>query len=229
MWTNPRRWMPENLVDLYDHARFELRTTWGRMRAKRYYEVSGIQYLHLGCGEKLLEGFLNTDSFGNPHAQVHVDVRFPLPFAENSWKGIYAHHLLEHVDEKHAQALFRECQRILRSNGILHIAVPDAEKFVRAYSLPEGERQKMFQWYPSQAMEQYGIETPMQMVNLVFRAHKFNRHEFAWDFETMEKALLSAGFQTVVRGKCNQSADPWLAGHDAPDWEDHSLYVEASK
>src|SRR5258707_15525283 len=97
MWTNPRRWLSPPLVDLYDHARFELKTAWRRLWSQKVYRFPSLDYLHLGCGEHLLPGFLNTDSFANPKAQLGVDLRFPLPFANAAFTGIYAHHVLEHI------------------------------------------------------------------------------------------------------------------------------------
>jgi predicted SAM-dependent methyltransferase len=229
MWTNPRRWLAPNLVELYDHARFEAKTTWGRLWAKKIYSFPHLEYLHLGCGEHILPGFLNTDCFGNSKAQLGVDLRFPLPFADVSWKGIYAHHVWEHIPFDSCCALARECRRVLKPGGVVRIVVPDAEKFVRAYSREGDARREMFGWYPHWHMKEQNIHTPMQMLNYVFRDNRFNRHEYAWDFETLERVLREAGFARVERAALNVSTDPKLAGHDNTGWEALSLYVEAVK
>ena len=87
--------LPINWIHVYDSFRFEVSTSLGR-----YFQVIPkslkIDYLHVGCGDSILDGFLNTDVFKNGLADYGVDLRFPLPFQNLSFQGIYAHHVIEH-------------------------------------------------------------------------------------------------------------------------------------
>ena len=50
--------------------------------------------LHLGCGSKIFEGWINIDM--NPKGDFTLDLREGLPFADNSVELIYTEHSLEH-------------------------------------------------------------------------------------------------------------------------------------
>jgi predicted SAM-dependent methyltransferase len=77
----------------------------------------GLDYLQLGCGADLIAGFLNTDHPLNDKADASVDARFGLPFHDSSFKGVYAHHVIEHLDYEDAYRLFEEVKRILTPGG----------------------------------------------------------------------------------------------------------------
>ncbi len=229
MLGNPRKYLSENLVDLFDSFRFEARTALGRLFARRLHSTP-LTYLHLGCGSNHFDQFLNTDCFLNPKVDLHIDMRFPLPLQSDHWTGIYTHHVVEHIAYHHADQLFRESHRILKPGGILRIIVPDAELFTHLYS--EGDparRDDIFKLYPSWAMKDLSIQTPMEMLDHVFRDTKWNRHCSAWDFQTMTQHLTRAGFTQIDRKTINESADPMLANRDNPNWAKFSLYVEARK
>ena len=229
MITHPRTWMPENLVSLYDQWRFEAKATVGRFFARKLYRFVSHEYLQLGCGEHRFDGFLNTDCFLNKKVDLNIDLRFPLPLESGQWKGIYTHHVVEHISYEHAQKLFRECFRILKPGGILRVSVPDAELFLRLYTHPDPEQRKqIFQLYPKWFMDEVQFRHPMEMVNCVFRDSKFNQHLFAWDFETLEFRLREAGYN-VTRAKAGESADGMLSGKDDMGWAQFSLYVDAIK
>lgn len=231
MLFNPRRRLEPHLVDALDALRVELAAIRGRWKLPKQIPTNGKEYLHLGCGEDLLDGFLNTDFFLNRRAEAWVDMRFPLRFADNSFRGVYAHHSVEHIDYKDGHGLFREVHRVLKPGGVFRIVVPDLEVFIRAYASGDEEaRARIFSLLPAHHMQGLpGIKTPMEMIDHMFRDNKFNRHLSAWDWETARYRLSEAGFSRVMRQTVNVSLIPALAGHDKRDWERHSLYVEAVK
>jgi len=72
-----------------------------------------------------------------------------------------------------------------------------------------------------------GEGTPMEIVNLYFRQRY--EHQFAYDWTTMKKMLLRAGFSTVNRAAFGKSdrCTPVVLDDQKYQWE--SLYVEAMK
>ncbi|MEW5805354.1 MAG: methyltransferase domain-containing protein [Patescibacteria group bacterium] len=97
--------------------------------------------LHLGCGERYLEGYLNIDlpSENQPvikaKADLHADIR-SLVYPENSVDEIRNHHLFEHFTRQEALKLLLQWRRWLKHGGLLWIETPDfetaAKRFVKA-------------------------------------------------------------------------------------------------
>lgn len=186
-----------------------------------------LQYLQLGCGSDLITGFLNTDHPLNTKADASVDARFGLPFQDSSFKGVYAHHVIEHLDYQDAYRVFSEVGRVLTPGGTFRMIVPDLKVFLNLYR--NDGAGDIFKLLPPWHMEKLSVETPLEMVDFMFRDDKFNRHLSSWDFDTAELRLRRAGFSSVIRQSVNQSLDPKLADHDKEDWAAFSLYVEAIK
>ncbi|MDR0913319.1 MAG: methyltransferase domain-containing protein [Methanobrevibacter sp.] len=85
--------------------------------------------LHLGCGEKYLEGFTHCDI----RKYHHVDYVIPvddLPFDDESVDEIYACHVLEHFGRHEVLNVLKEWSRVLKTDGFLRIAVPDFDSIV---------------------------------------------------------------------------------------------------
>lgn len=225
----PRRWIEPHLMDVLDDLRFELSSLKGRLLTPRNISTRNRSYLQLGCGEDVLSGFLNTDFFSNPRADAHVDARFPLPFAAGSFKGVYAHHIIEHLSYSDAHALFREVVRVLQAGGVFRMVVPDLEVFIREYaSTNPAEFRGIAQLLPPTHLEStMHRATALELIDHKFRDTKFNRHLSSWDWQTAQLRLSESGFSRIVLQQVGESLDPMLAGHDKPHWAPHSLYVEA--
>ncbi len=78
--------------------------------------------LHLGCGNMILDGYINCDLYTN--AQVICDIK-QLPYEDNSIDEIYNCHVIEHLDFFEGQNAIREWHRVLIPNGKLIIETPD--------------------------------------------------------------------------------------------------------
>jgi predicted SAM-dependent methyltransferase len=227
MLFNPRRRLDRHLIDALDNLRFELISAKSRWKAPNRIDTCGLEYLQLGCGEDLIDDFLNTDHPINKKADAAVDARFLLPFDDNAWRGVYAHHVVEHLDYEDGCRLFREVKRVLIPGGVFRMVVPDLEIFLRLYSSDDTGR--IFRLYPPWAMKELTVKTPLEMVDYIFRDQKFNQHLSSWDFTTAALHLHETGFSKVIRQSVNASLDAKLTGHDKGDWESFSLYVEAVK
>lgn len=94
--------------------------------------------LHLGCGEKYLEGYINIDYPPSEHtvmtvkADIYQDIR-TLEYNDNSVDEIRNHHLFEHFPRAEALKLLADWRRWLKPGGKLLIETPDFEESARAY------------------------------------------------------------------------------------------------
>lgn len=157
--------------------------------------------LHLGCGPKVKKGWLNLDL--HPAADFALDLREPLPFADNSCAMIYSEHFFEHIGyPEPAQALLLDYYRALRPGGRLSIGVPDGELALRAYGGHDPEeyfRVSRERWHPAWAKH------PMEQINYLFRQD--GEHQFIYDEKTLGEAMRRAGFEKVARRAFDPSLD----------------------
>jgi predicted SAM-dependent methyltransferase len=140
----------------------------------------------------LKPGWINID--GMAKADLTLDLREPLPFRDGSCSMIYTEHFLEHVDyPEPALSLLKECHRVLQVDGVISIGVPDAGRSLKAYSTCDKE-------HFDEAKQRFHppwCQTMMEHVNYTFR--QGTEHRFAYDFETLAKALAQAGFREIAR------------------------------
>jgi len=90
--------------------------------------------LHLGCGEKYMEGYCNIDYppseqtvQTNTVADIHADIT-TLQYAHNSIDEVRLHHVFEHFNRVQAIKLLIEWHQWLRIGGTLIIETPDFRK-----------------------------------------------------------------------------------------------------
>lgn len=90
--------------------------------------------LHLGCGQRYFEGYVNIDFPPSSHtvqnnsvADIKTDL-LSIQYGEESIKEVRSHHVFEHFTRPIACALVASWQSWLQPEGLLRIEVPD---FVR--------------------------------------------------------------------------------------------------
>ncbi len=191
------------------------------IRYVRYCRGKNLK-LHLGCGSRRVDGWLNLDM--NRKGDLTLDLREPLPFAEGSATAVYSEHTLEHFYREHdAPNLLKECHRVLVPGGLVRVTVPDSETYLQYYmgNLPQDEAETL-----KRSHLRFG-GTRMDVVNSAFRWK--HQHHYMYDFETLEDLLEEAGFVEIVRRDFREGADPGVAALDSEDRSQGTLYVEARK
>jgi SAM-dependent methyltransferase len=79
--------------------------------------------LHLGCGNHILQGYLNVDSAKLSGVDVVHDLRvFPWPFESGQFKEVIAVDVLEHLPD--TIQTMEELFRVTKTGGLVHIRVP---------------------------------------------------------------------------------------------------------
>lgn len=179
--------------------------------------------IHLGCGTRITNNWVNVDIFSGQGIDLQLNFREPLPFESGSVEKIYSEHVLEHLFKEETIRLLRECFRVLKKGASIRIGVPDAEIFFSNYM--SGNR-AYFKELRHLGGAKDPLETPIDVINQMFRMG--GDHLFAWDFETMQAALLEAGFSNVTRYAPGVASSPAICLDD-PAHAFETLYVEAVK
>jgi predicted SAM-dependent methyltransferase len=93
--------------------------------------------LHLGCGQKYLEGYKNIDFPSAEHTVQNTSVAdefhnlFELRYSRSTIDEIRLHHVFEHFDRATVCAFMSGWNSWLKMGGKLHIEVPDFETSFR--------------------------------------------------------------------------------------------------
>jgi predicted SAM-dependent methyltransferase len=89
--------------------------------------------LHLGCGQKYMEGYINIDYPSSEHTIQQTSVAdefhnlYELKYSAQSIEEIRLHHVFEHFERMSACAFMAAWNSWLKLGGILRIEVPDFE------------------------------------------------------------------------------------------------------
>ncbi len=89
--------------------------------------------LHLGCGKRILDGYVHIDIADFPHIDHRCPANDLSVFNDNSVDLVYASHLLEYWDRVDALDVLKEWYRVLKPGGIVRVGVPDFDKLLEVY------------------------------------------------------------------------------------------------
>lgn len=93
--------------------------------------------LNLGCGGKLLPGFVNVDlenNWSSKQPDVVADVTKPLPFPDDYADEVHAYHLFEHIQRWQAESVLADWVRVLKPGGLLVLELPCLDKILRLFA-----------------------------------------------------------------------------------------------
>ncbi len=94
--------------------------------------------LHLGCGQRYFEGYINIDYPLSEHSVQQTSVADELHdltgmrYPAGSVDEVRLHHVFEHFERAKAAALLASWNSWLKREGILHVEVPDFGRTARA-------------------------------------------------------------------------------------------------
>lgn len=136
--------------------------------------------LNLGCGKCYLppeQGWINVDLFTSGKADAYYDVT-SLPYEKESFSLVYCSHILEHCHRHAIVATLSHWRALLKTGGILRLAVPDFAAIVRWYNKTGNLDDVMGLLYGRQDFH-------------------LNRHTVAFDEKTLRRDLARAGFEHI--------------------------------
>ena len=136
--------------------------------------------LHLGCGKVFIPGFIHIDIINYDHIDYLTSIDRLDVFENNSVDFIYNCHVLEHYHRNKVKNVLKEWFRVLKPGGILRTAVPDFEALCELY------------------LEKKDLS--LVIGPLIGRQnYLYNIHYNIFDFKSLKKQLLDAGFKKAYR------------------------------
>jgi predicted SAM-dependent methyltransferase len=198
----------EYCVNMKNSALWEYRVWKESKKSKKYFSKLNFPIkLHLGCGPSFKKGWVNTDISQNSSGSVDgiLDLRRPFPFSNESCLEVYSSHVFEHLPyPKVAMHILQESQRVLVAGGVFRVVVPVLDPFLDQTKKMEWDHYT--DWVLSLKHPEVVFGTQAEVVNFLFR--QGGQHHFIYDFETIQKLLLKAGFQQVVKSEYDSEKDP---------------------
>jgi SAM-dependent methyltransferase len=89
-------------------------------------------YLHLGCGWKHLDGYVNVDLWITDATDVICDIS-RLPWPHNSVVLVESYHVIEHISHQQIRNTLIEWHRVLKPSGKLVLECPHFDEAIREY------------------------------------------------------------------------------------------------
>jgi SAM-dependent methyltransferase len=177
----------------------------------------GKLYLHLGCGSVNHDKFVNIDGLPAPHIHYIRAIDDLSPFNANSVDLIYGSHCLEHFSHRKVSVVLAEWFRVLKTDGILRLSVPDFDALCKIY-------------------QESGNELDSILEVLMGRQdYKYNFHMTAFNKSSLTRLLKNAGFREIREwqpGSSELTTFPDFSNHKIPAKQNYypiSLNLEAIK
>ncbi|WP_416242943.1 glycosyltransferase [Azospira sp. APE16] len=149
--------------------------------------------LHIGCGDRILPGFVNIDII--PGAELQLDARNGLPFPDESCDYIFSEHFIEHLSQSEGTRLMREMRRVLKPGGVVRLATPDLQGMADDYQqqrIHEDWLRFGYSW----------TRTGAERFNLGMREWG---HKWVYDQEELQRVAALAGLECQERCSYGES------------------------
>jgi predicted SAM-dependent methyltransferase/glycosyltransferase involved in cell wall biosynthesis len=183
---------------------------------------SGIK-LNIGSFIVMAKGWVNTDILPledfaktNGYEFKQFDATKGIPYDSNSVNLIAASHFLEHITREEGLEFLKECIRVLKSDGVIRIAVPNARVLAKYYlkgkirSLDNAEIKTM--------------DDISAFIHMLIGGHKT-----VYDEDSLINTMTLAGFRKLELYNQGVSRSPVIQAEIKDMYPDHTLYVEGSK
>jgi predicted SAM-dependent methyltransferase len=178
--------------------------------------------LHLGCGTRFIDHWLNCDLMGSDQNIDFAGGR--LPWKTDSIESAVSQHMVEHLElEEELLPLLNELHRVMKPQADIWISCPDLETICKSYvnhkmrDLIE-DRARMWGEFSM------GDLPDQHFINLFF--HERGTHKNLFDYDILAWALAKSGFTQIKRSNETE----FLQAHpEFPKRDDdvESVYVTA--
>lgn len=203
-------------------------------------------YVQYGCGLSAPRGWLNFDSSPSlilgkipvfkyflkkyippfPKNVKYGDIVRGLSIKNESVKGVYASHVLEHLALEDFRIALNNTYNILTKGGVFRLVVPDLEWCVKEYETNPLEIRS----YKFMEDAHLGLlKRERGLIALLRNMMGQSTHLWMWDYTSMKLELEKAGFKNIRRASFNDSTEPKFKDVEDEGRFINCLAVECSK
>lgn len=176
--------------------------------------------LHLGCGTRQIKDFINIDVRPEVNPDIVDDILKLEKIENNSVDLIYICHCLEHVSKRDSYKALQRFHQVLKTDGILRIAVPDIEAAIKHFAKHQNLAAIRTIFWGSQQLD-----------------NEYDFHKNGWTFWTLKDDLHLVGFHNIKRYDWRVTShhfhddysQSYLPHFDKENGQLMSLNVEATK
>lgn len=145
--------------------------------------------LHLGCGNKKLEDFINVDIIKLDTTDEVFDMK-DIPYKDNTISCVRSEHSLEHLSFENAKKTLKEIFRVLQPGGTLELYLPDLEECCKKYLA--GNNLRMVNYIPEKDWYRFTIFGIQKDANGSIAKHQF--HLSGYSKQEIKELLEEIGF-----------------------------------
>lgn len=153
------------------------------------------------------------------------DIVRGLPVQDRSARAVYCSHVLEHLSLADLRRALRNTHRILMPGGTFRMVLPDLRHLASEYVRNDS----------SDAAIEFMRETrlgaeirPRGLMGLLRSWLGNSEHLWLWDFQSLSRELVDAGFKNPRRVTFNDSADPKFHAAERADRWLNALGIECT-
>lgn len=209
-----------------------LRVLWRPLVVKRYFARTDSPRLHIGCGGRHVNGWLNVDKFAG-NADTYLNATTAFPFDDNIFDKVFTEHMIEHLPIEKIRLFLSEIFRVLKPGGVLRVTCPDLELYARNYVNGEtaffNKVLEGVEWKRRTDPEAMWVVRTNGGAFMSNAVRNFHKHRWMYDYDTLSSCLKETGFAETFRQTFATSIDPELAAMDNRDRSFETLYVDARK
>jgi predicted SAM-dependent methyltransferase len=195
---------------IFHRAQDALRkSSWQTQRTIRdYLERHRVRKLHIGCGDNLLSGWLNTEYEGiAPRSVLYLDASEPFPLPSDTFDLVFSEHMIEHVSLGAAFSMLQESRRVLKPGGLIRISTPPLEYLIKLLVSPTPEDEEYLRFH----CQEWNPQSPVFTAAVaVADYYKLWGHQFVYDEPTLRALMSKAGFVSIEKVAINESSHPEL-------------------
>jgi predicted SAM-dependent methyltransferase len=176
-----------------------------------FFRAHSSRKLHIGCGENVLDGWLNCDLTPKAESVVRLDATKPFPFEDGQFDYAFSEHFIEHIDYPQGLSMLREIRRVLKPGGRARITTPNMAFLIDLYRKDKSDQQlRYIDWATKSFIKYAPVERDVFVINNFFTCDW--GHRFIYDLESLTQLMQSAGFVNIRSFELNASDDEDLRG-----------------